>query len=189
MHYSDEQIISRRRLLNKQDVIDISTPNLPVGGEVLNFVRTELFDKFLSALLPKEYGDMPTDKIKIKYPMDGRPQIIKTSADMVVNFCFSKYGPFDQKFTPIDVEKATKMYFGAIRKAYPSNQFHMREVENDRGYFAFTSPGLDQNIYQLQAFLSIKERFIHFIFNAPDAFSASWNSILPQVVASIQAIR
>jgi hypothetical protein len=188
MEYSDEQILMRRRQMKEQEAPDISTPNLLVGGEALNFERMELFDRFFSAMLPKEYKDMSENLVKLKYPMESRPQSIKTSADTAVNICFSKFGPPNPKFAPADVEEVTKLYFGAIRKTYPTNQFHMQEIKSDRGYFSFTSPGFDQDVFQLQAFISIKDTLVHFIFNSPDVFRVGWAGILPQVIDSIQAI-
>lgn len=141
-------------------------------------------------MLPDTYKEMEKNYVKIKYPLSQPPQIIKTNKDGTVNFCFSIFK--DGPFYDIQVEEGTITSFGALKSFNAQIQLMEKNIiEVDKktvGYFGFKSPGMDMELFQIFAIMSINNYLFQFIFNCPFAHSRSWNPLVLQVIQSIKEV-
>ena len=101
-------------------------------------------------MLPDNFKDMSPEAAKSKYPMEQRPQVIKTSEDTKINFTFSL---IDQPITNEQVEELVKYIKKILRNAKPDIRFVEDKIQEVNkltiGWFDFVSNGYDQKIYNL----------------------------------------
>ena len=114
-----------KREARRKQPLDFSQPVI-IDEEEYNFTRTILCDNKVSILLPEEFADMPLEIAKQKYPMEQRPQIIKTNTDQSVNFAFNL---FPEPFTGEQAGEAVKSFKTLIKRMHPGNRFFTEKVE------------------------------------------------------------
>ena len=182
MYYSDEAIIGKRKEQQQLKQKNISNGPVKIAKAELSFVQKQLFDGQMSILLPDNYGELPEQVARLKYPSDQRPQLIFSSEDTKVNFTFSL---LNTRFVMSDIEMATKSYFGVMKRLHPGMLVYQKEINEAMGYFSFKMPGLDQDIFHLYAFTSINSKMLVFIFNCPNSVHDEWAPIVGQVMESI----
>ena len=88
MGYSDEAIIQMMNK-HKRGVYGSIEDEICIRGKKICFRQDALFDNKMSVMLPDNFEDMSPEAAKSKYPMEQRPQVIKTSEDTKINFTFS----------------------------------------------------------------------------------------------------
>jgi hypothetical protein len=111
MEYTDEMIQREKRLrkMQKQDIQD----KIVIQGVEYRFHRDMLFANKASILLPETFVDLPSTQAREKYPMEQRPEVIKTSLDTRVNIAFSL---FPQLIKPEQIKEATKQFQSIVKK-------------------------------------------------------------------------
>ena len=185
MNITDEMIQQAKRMHQMQTQSVRET--VIINDEEYHFHREMLFDGRASILLPKEFVNMPTELAKHKYPMERRPEIIKTSMDTAVNFAFNL---MPQQISNEQIIDATKQFHSMIKHMQPSNHFFDIKLELMEkisiGWFDFKSPGLDEHVYTLMAFAVIDKKLLHGIFNASYRLMENWKSIAIQVFCSLE---
>lgn len=189
MGYSDEAII---QMMNKykRGVYGSIEDEICVGEKKFCFRKHMLFENKMSIMLPDNFEDMPQEAAKSKYPMEQRPQIIKTSEDTKINFTFSL---LEQPITNEQVEELVKFTKGILKNAKPDIRFvedKIQEVDKITiGWFDFVSNGYDQKIYNLMYYLPIDGKAMHGIFNCPFKDADEWKTIILKVIQTIREIR
>jgi hypothetical protein len=131
---------------------------------------------------------MPAELAKLKYPAENRPAVIKTNDDTTVNFAFAYY---NHEFSEDQVESAAKEFLSGMRRMSPGTRFFdirfLKTEENVKfGYFDFLTAALDTDIYQLFAFVPVRGKLLHGVFNAPAKLMRTWNPVVLQVMRSIE---
>lgn len=186
MEFTDERIQQMKREARQKQVLDFTQPVL-IGEEEYNFTRTMFYEDKVSILFPIEFVDMPEEMTKLKYPMEQRPQIIKTNLALSVNFAFNL---FPQQFTEDQTSEAVKSFKSLIKRMQPVNCIFAEKVEKTDdmtiGWFDFKSPGIDEPLYTMMAFSSIDSMLFHCIFNAAHRRIEDWKPVALQVFRSIQ---
>ena len=88
MAYEDEKIIKAMNAYKKGTYGSIQE-GFFIKEELVTFEKEWLFDKKMQIMLPTSFTDMPMEQAKLKYPMEQRPQVIKTNEETDINFTFS----------------------------------------------------------------------------------------------------
>ena len=112
MEYLDEEVLKFRNHL-KRDTYNSIEGGVYIGDEIVPFKEVMLFDEKVKIMLPDTFVDMPSAIVKLKYPSEQRPQIIKTSLDTAVNFTFSL---FNQELEESQVGRGIEQCREIIRK-------------------------------------------------------------------------
>lgn len=189
MGYSDEAIIQMMNK-HKRGVYGSIEDEICIRGKKICFRQDALFDNKMSVMLPDNFKDMSPEAAKSKYPMEQRPQVIKTSEDTKINFTFSL---IDQPITNEQVEELVKYIKKILRNAKPDIRFVEDKIQEVNkltiGWFDFVSNGYDQKIYNLMYYLPIDGKVMHGIFNCPLQDADVWKTIILQVIQTIREIR
>lgn len=184
MEYLDEEVLEFRKSLKKNKYCSIEK-GVYIGDEIIHFEEMMLFDKKVKIMLPDTFVDMPSSIIKLKYPSEQRPQIIKTSLDTTVNFTFSL---FNQKFETSQVRHGIEQCREIIRKVNPAFLYYDLVVEDEKsiGWFDFKSYGLDEQIYNVMYVTPVEGKMLHGIFNCRYRDVMDWKHVVHQVLMSIE---
>jgi len=112
-------------------------------------------------MLPKSFKDMPVEQAKLKYPMEQRPQIIKTNEGTDINFTFSL---LEQPIANRQVKLVRDSLKRVLRSARPDMKFlenGLEEIEDHTiGWFEFISNGIDGKLYNMMYFTPIDGKLI-----------------------------
>lgn len=186
MDYLDEEIIELKNKKKHEEYNDIYK-GIYIDDKIMEFEEVKLFDEKMSIMLPKEFVDMPSNLARIKYPCEGRPQIIKTDLSGGINFTFSM---FESQIKKEQIEGVSKGFKSIIKKMNPANMF-FEEKTDDLGeskisWFDYKGFALDGKIYTLVYVTSINGRVLHGIFNCKYDLVKEWKPIVRQVIMSIK---
>jgi hypothetical protein len=172
----------------KKHPADIREGAVKVGGLLLSFEKTGLFEGRLKVFLPAEFADMPEDTAKIKYPSSDRPKIIKTNAAGDVNFTFDT---FDGSAGEHSIPEITDMMQKAMKRMNPSYLFFdIAETETESGteigYMEFKSSALDDFLYNIMFFAPFGNRTLIGNFSCLYSAADEWKSIVMQILSEIE---
>lgn len=125
MAYEDEKLI---QIMNSYKAGQHGTleSGIYIKEEKYEFVETFLFEDKMSVMLPKSFGDMPKELAQIKYPMEQRPQVIKTNEVTDINFTFSLV---EQPLTNDKVESITEYIYQVFQTLQPVNDYFEKKME------------------------------------------------------------
>lgn len=189
MNHTDEAIIKMMNV-HKTGVSGSIEEGFIINEKEFNFKREFLFENKMSIMLPETFADMSLEAAKLKYPMEQRPQIIKTSEDTKINFTFSL---IEQPLENEQVKEIVQFFKKVLRNAKPDINFIEEKIETidlkTLGWFDFISNGYDQKIYNLMYFVPIDGKLMHGIFNCPQKDIANWKTVILQVMQRIKEIK
>ncbi len=189
MDYMDAEILEQKKEQEQIRNSDISKGEVYIGGGYLPFADVLLFENRMSIRLPETFLDMPSAVAAVKYPMEQRPQIIKTSEDSTVNFSFNL---FDQAFRSDQVKEAASVFQTVVKKMSPSSRLFENQVEplqaTQLGWFDFKASSIDEPVYTLMGVTVVDNKLLHVIFSCPHESMKAWKPIALQVFRSIKNI-
>jgi hypothetical protein len=182
--YLDEKILDKRK-----EILKITYKSLEDGfyihDKMVYFERKDM--NLFSIMIPTSFIDMPIDLLNIKYPSKFGPQKVLTSADLIVNMGFS--------ITPDNVlgqniEEMIELVRGTLRKERSGLNFSKREkFEKVQGWwFSFRSHGMDNDLFNMLAIISIEGRVFQLIFNCPYKNYEEWKIPALQMWESIESV-
>ena len=175
--FLDEKIIYNRKNMEEKNIT--LSDGVYVDGTLLQFIRIPILEKKLSIVLPDTFIDMPKDMAGIKYPHHNRPQIIKTSLDTKINYCFS-YFP-KQKILPEQVQPVTEKLQLMAKQADHSPQFTEAEALESSyfptSWYGFTSLALDLQLYNIVFLCSVDQALLQGLFSCPYDAMEDWQVI------------
>ena len=187
MQYMDEIILEQMHQQKKQKYSNIHNGPVYIIDDFFNFSDVFLFEKRLQIKLPSDFADMPEEFAKIKYPMEQRPQVIKTNLNTTVNFAFNL---FETALETNHIEVAVHDFKNVVKNMHPTSRIfgmQAKDMHNSTlGWFDFSISGLDQPIYTLVAVAVIDNKMLHAIFNCLLQDMEDWKPIVLQVFRSIQ---
>ncbi|SFR67946.1 hypothetical protein [Anaeromicropila populeti] len=185
MEYGDESVI---KILNSSKIGttgDLET-GIYINEELYMFQRNLFFDEKLSVLLPESFVDLPESIMKLKYPSEQRPQIIKTNKAGGINFAFSLVDiPFQEDMV-IEYRDNLKnilknmnpsMSFGELKKEEVSGTF--------AGWFEFQNHVFDGILYNIMYCMPLDGKMLHGIFNCMLQDMPFWKEVAIEVIKSI----
>ena len=186
MAYADEELI---QMMNgyKSGQHGTLESGIYIKEELYEFIETFLFEDKVSVMLPKTFDDMPMELAKLKYPMEQRPQVIKSNEVTDINFTFSLV---EQPLTNDKVESITGYIYQVFQTLQPVNDYFEKKVEHvgalSMGWFDFKSHGIDDTIYNLMFYIPIGGKTLQGIFNCRMSVSELWKPVALQVMQSVK---
>jgi hypothetical protein len=158
-----------------------------VKNESIRFVRVPLFGDMISVVLPESFIDMPKAAADRKYPYINRPQIIKTSLDTSVNYCFS-YFPNESLLPDQPLPLAEDMRT-LQKRANPSLVFpEFGQLENayfSAAWYDFKSFAADGQLYNIVFLCSVYDKLLHGLFNCRFEDADEWKPVAFQMAEAI----
>lgn len=186
MSYTDEKII---KVMNahKEGIQGNIEEGIFIKEELYTFEEARLFDDKMRIMLPKAFKDMPMEQAKLKYPMEQRPQVIKTNERTDINFTFSL---LEQPIENRQVKLMRDSIRRALRRARPDMKFMEDGLEEPEGHaigwFEFISNTLDGKMYNMMYFTPIDGKLMQGIFNCSVKEAQNWKAVILQVMHTIK---
>ncbi len=186
MSYADEKMIKAMNA-HKEGIQGSIEEGISIREELYTFEETQLFDGRMQVMLPQSFKDMPDGLAKLKYPMEQRPQVIRTNEGTDINFTFSL---LDQPLENSQVKLLGDTLKKALRRARPDMRFMedgFRETKgHTTGWFEFISNGIDGKLYNIMYFTPVSGRLMQGIFNCPVKDAQNWKPVILQVMDTIK---
>jgi len=194
MSYTDEQIIALKWRERRKTCNCIKT-GIYVGNELIQFKNMELFDNYISIMLPDKFDFMSEETAKYKYPSVFRPQIILCDETEQINMTFSK---FDEKMVTWEsLAHGLKDMQVALKNVNPSVLFFHNEImslqDSPVPWMDFKSYDLFTNMTVLENILlgpvKVQKRktgMILGMFNCPFSYMKEWNYLFVKVIETIK---
>jgi tetratricopeptide (TPR) repeat protein len=170
---------------------DIYADRLRIGPDAFHFVRTPMYQNNFTIMLPDDFKDMPGDQMVLKYPQEkGRPQVVKTDYSTQINFAFKYY---DYAFTEDMVKPYVSKTKGKLEEIVADTAFFDCRYRRSKageliGFFDFVHVCIDDDLYNVFAFMPVKGNMLHIIFNCPYDLMEQWQPVVVQVLASVQGV-
>lgn len=189
MEYYDEQVLQMRQREKEKGYTTLET-GIYVDRKLIEFCATRLFDERIEIMLPKTFIDMPGAVIKVKYPSEYRPEIIKTSLDGTVNFTFNLFDIMIDG--PDGLEEVAAHFQAVLTKVNPALKVNNYEAadckEQPCRFFSYKSFGLDIQMYNLIGIMQVKDQVLQICFNCPYDDYRLWEEIAKMVVISTKIL-
>ena len=186
MSYTDEKMIKAMNA-HKEGVQGSIGEGITIREELYIFGETQLFDGRMQVMLPQSFQDMPSGLARLKYPMEQRPQVIRTNERTDINFTFSL---LDQPLENSQVKPLRDTLKKALRRARPDMRFMedgLRETqERTTGWFEFISNGIDGKLYNIMYLTPVSGRLMQGLFNCPVKDAQNWKMVILQVMDTIE---
>ena len=189
--YGDESFIHAMARIESEEQ-DKTVPNdikngyVVIRDENIPFSEREIIEGRLYMTIPSDFGLMPPELARVKYPSENRPDIIFSDEEGAISINFSLTG---DKLQNEDIEDAKDYLQQVVLKMNPSSRILSSEIIEDEtriGYFDFISPAIDGEIYNLMFIFSLDGQFILGTFNCMDMDKAQWLEIAVQMIHSIR---
>lgn len=186
MEYPDERI---RKALNQKQNEECKRMDVGfyIKEQFYELEETNLLEERMSIKLPKLFVDMPLEVAKLKYPMEQRPQIIKTNEETDINFTFQL---LDISLTEEYIEEMVQSLKTAIKNYQPCNVFYdskTEQLENVHvSWYDFKSNGLDGKIYNVMYGVVIDGKYMQGSFNCKFKDASVWKPVALYIIRSIR---
>lgn len=186
MEYIDEKIIPLK--MEQKELIPMSLETgYYINGILEKFIRTELFEEKLTAILPASFVDMPMQIRELKYPSSARPQRIKTNLEGNVNFAFSI---LDNPGS-LSGKEAANNFRMVLSRTNPAMNFYEFVTEDTQEgmevtCFDFTSFGMDDQIYHQMCLAADKGKIIQGVFCCPERSRYDWKDAAKEVFLNLE---
>ena len=185
--YLDEKILAQRQAKEREKHKTLAD-GMYVKGALITFKRIPLLNETISIVLPDSFIDLPKDMADIKYPYLNRPQIIKTSPDTRVNYCFSHFP--NEKLLPDQTLAVVEQMKLISKRVNPSLQFmKVESLENtyfSTSWYDFISNTIDGQLYNIVFLASVKDTLLHGLFNCPYDDHEEWQPVALQMISAIK---
>lgn len=162
--------------------------DITIKGSKYHFCKQLYFDNKISIWLPDNFIELPDEIKKLKYPGEGRPQVIRTIPVGGVDFGINML-PLDGS-DQMTIEFGKQMY-QLTRNMRPAELYYDKKQElNEKtgriiSWFDYISHGLDAKLYNLIGTTYASERTINFVFNCIAEDMSVWKSIALDVLFSL----
>jgi len=184
---TENEIIAMQRQVVEEKYKSIYSPATYIGKKRYVFTARELSEARITVHLPELFLDLPESIAKQKYPSENRPQIIISSSDISVNFAFTLLPEPTDDDEIIEVRNDA---LNAMKRLYPQNTYSDTGVDvtvcsRIYAWYEYSGPTLDSEMYALNAFMCIKDKLLHFLFNCPNEAHEQWKPVVLEVINSI----
>lgn len=186
MRFVDEDMVQLREEEKKKRYVSFAT-GFYIGREVVPFHRAIVFEEQMSVMLPRSFAPLTEELKKIKYPNEGRPELVMSSADCSVNFAFSLT---DLPMRPEEAGQIIGQCRSVIQTLHPANLFYdLRTETREEGtlaWFDHKSYALDGQLYNLLFVLPVGGRLMQGVFNCGFDLAGEWKEPALAVMRSIE---
>lgn len=202
MTYYDEDIIKAKNSY-KAGITGNIFDGITLKEEHIEFEQQKIFNEKICVYLPKSFHDMPQNLRELKYPMNARPEIIKTNADGDVNFCFNL---LQQEVRQEDLKRFTEQMRKIIKRiqtaAVMYDVFYVNEAgrrgktlmqtteqidgRKNMSIFDYKLPAIDEAIYYYTIFIPINQMLFQATFSCCYKDAENWKTIFELVADQIR---
>lgn len=141
----------------------------------------------VSLLLPKQFGLMGEEMLKLKYPTDRRPAVVYTNDDGTVDVALNHT---NNRVTLSQLPELHKVVENTFKNLYPSATWFRNEILeiNGRNYFLLDlrTPGVDTEIRNIMLGTSLEGRFLIISFNATKNLESAWVPVGNKIIQSVK---
>lgn len=185
----DEKIISLKMEQREQQTPMSLDEGYYINGKLEKFIKTELFDKQVTAFLPESFVDMPEQICVLKYPSLSHPQIIKTDLACYVNFLFNRL----DNPGGLTGREAAGSFAMSLTRTNPSIKIsritkEITQKELELTFFDYTSYGMDAQIYNLVCMAASGGRIIQGAFNCPEQSRFDWSKAAKDAFMHLEVV-
>ncbi len=187
MKYEDEGLAGLKKELRRLCHRDIKE-GVYVEERFITFAPRRLWqDRDIEMYIPEDFIEMPEAVRELKYPSVNRPQVILTSLDTKINFAFNGV---EESIGAEQMETFLIQMREVIRRTNPAVVFykekkgklpHGQEIH----MFDFKSYGIDEALYNMITFVSLKNITLQGIFNCPERSEEDWSEAAWQAFQTI----
>ena len=159
-----------------------------VKEEKITFKRVSLFDGRMSVMMPETFIDLPQAIVKLKYPSEQRPKIIKSTKDGGTNLTFNLVD--EVSLLEEDVTYLTDSMKNGLKAVNPAlnigEEGIMEVADTTLSWFEFQNNAFDGVIYNLMYCLPVDGKMMHGIFNCLIQDKEAWREVAFAIMQTIQ---
>lgn len=184
----DEKIIQN---IFKKNGTNSIYQGVNIKGNLYTFTEQHYFDDRISIYLPENFIDLPDAIKKIKYPGEGRPQVIRTIPGGGVDFGIN--------MLPLEGSDAMTEEFGQqmyhiTKNLKPAELYIERKIEINEltgrkiDWFDYISHGVDTRIYNLIGSTYAGRKMVNYVFNCAAKEKDLWKPVAIEVLYSLSDV-
>ncbi len=149
--------------------------------------KKSLLDNKIQLKIPKYFDIMSEEMMKVKYPSEGRPNLIYSDETGGINIGLSLTpSEASQELIPAYVNNFVQNF----KNAYPTAKWKDKGVKliNGKkiGYLELITPAEDTQIYNLIFFTDLEEKLLLCTFNCTKKDMNEWTPIAKEIMNSIE---
>lgn len=170
---------------------NISDGYAVIDGETVSFAPRKLLQEKIQIILPTNWGDLPLEMAKLKYPYEARPPIILSDPTMALNFTVN-HTITPLKKDAINIASLVSDMKMMTDKCLKARFFEDGLVENEDngivvGWYDFSVSGLgNEDLYNFVFATSLDNRALILSLNCPDQRRARWKSIAQDILLTLE---
>ena len=159
-----------------------------VKGDKYHFCEQLYFDNAISIWLPEHFIELPDQIKKLKYPGDGRPQVIRTIPAGGVDFGINLL-PLEG--SDLMTEEFGNQMYQFTKNLRPAEIYYDKKLEvNEKNgrkisWFDYISHGIDAKLYNLIGTTYAAGKVVNFVFNCIAQDMEVWKPIVLEVLFSL----
>lgn len=183
----DKQLLEIKKQKKREEFQSLET-GFYINDLLVEFERISIEPILIHMMLPNTFVTMPQSMVKVKYPSENRPQLIKTSLDTTVNFTFNR---LPNGVHRDHLEAAADQLQAVIKRTSPANVFFDKKKEKTEDdtplcWFDYKGYAIDEQIYYMMYILPLKgDRLLHGTFNCKYQHMEEWKEAARQAILSI----
>lgn len=159
-----------------------------IKGVKYQFCEQLYFDNTVRIWLPEHFIELPDEIKKLKYPGEGRPQVIRTIPTGGVDFGINVL-PLEGS-DQMTEEFGNQMY-QLTRNMRPAEIYYDKKLElNEKtgrkiAWFDYISHGIDAKLYNLIGTTYVAGKTVNYVFNCIAQDMEVWKAIALEVLFSL----
>lgn len=153
--------------------------------QTIELEKKQLFSNKVELLLPKSFGIMPEEMLKLKYPNSNRPTLVYSDEDGTVNIAFNHT---TSKAAQAQIETYKNVFISTFKTSYPTAEWEatgVKEINGRKvGFLEVTTPAVDTKVYNYLFFTDLDGRLLICTFNCTVEKKAEWAEVAKKIVNS-----
>ena len=146
-----------------------------------------LLDNKVELKIPKDFGLMPDDMIKLKYPSERRPALVYSNESGGINVALNH----TEHQANQDIILAYKDSFvQTFKNHYPTAEWKdngVKEINGRQvGYLELITPAVNAEIYNLMFFTDLDGKLLMCTFNCTKKDITEWAPIAQEIMNSLK---
>lgn len=153
--------------------------------QTIELEKKQLFSNKVELLLPKSFGIMPEEMLKLKYPGSNRPTLVYSDEDGTVNIAFNHT---TSKAAQAQIETYKNVFVNTFKTTYPTAEWTgsgVKEINGRKvGFLELTTQAVDTKIYNYLFFTDLDGRLLICTFNCTVEKKPEWAEVAKKIVNS-----
>jgi hypothetical protein len=148
--------------------------------------KKQILNDKVEILLPKNFGIMPEDMLKLKYPSTNRPTLVYSDEDGAVNIAFNYT---TNRASQQQIENYKDVFVSTFESSYPTavwGEKGIKEINGRKvGILEVTTPAIDTKIYNLLFFTDLEGKLLICTFNCTSNKKSLWLESAKKILNSL----